>query len=175
MDLTQLANLGEFIGGVAVLVTLAYLAAQVRQSNKFAAGDAMRSFLTEYNATVRGTNDPDLNRLIRKGFVDFDNMSNEEKSLVHSLLITHMMLAQTAYVLDKRGVGDPDLMELAFGLNAVAINTPGLESWWNQAKKFFNPDFVALFDRERAKSPSAIDIIPWFAPDTAERESRSTS
>ena len=32
MDLTQLANLGEFLGGVAVLVTLAYLAVQVRQS-----------------------------------------------------------------------------------------------------------------------------------------------
>ena len=31
MDLTQLANLGEFIGGVAVLVTLVYLAVQVRQ------------------------------------------------------------------------------------------------------------------------------------------------
>ncbi len=31
MDLTQLANLGEFIGGVAVLVTLIYLAIQVRQ------------------------------------------------------------------------------------------------------------------------------------------------
>ncbi len=30
MDLTQLANLGEFIGGVAVLVTLIYLAVQLR-------------------------------------------------------------------------------------------------------------------------------------------------
>lgn len=42
MDLNQLANLGEFIGGVAVLVTLAYLAVQVRQvklSNESAAGD----------------------------------------------------------------------------------------------------------------------------------------
>ena len=33
MDLTQLANLGEFIGGVAVLVTLVYLSTQVKQSN----------------------------------------------------------------------------------------------------------------------------------------------
>ncbi len=32
MDLTQLANLGEFIGGVAVLATLIYLAVQVRTS-----------------------------------------------------------------------------------------------------------------------------------------------
>ncbi len=30
MDLTQLANLGEFIGGVAVLLTLVYLAGEDR-------------------------------------------------------------------------------------------------------------------------------------------------
>ena len=34
MDLTQLANLGEFLGGVAVLVTLVYLSAQIKQSNR---------------------------------------------------------------------------------------------------------------------------------------------
>ena len=32
MDLSQLANLGEFIGGIAVLVTLIYLAVQVRNA-----------------------------------------------------------------------------------------------------------------------------------------------
>ena len=31
MDLAQLANLGEFVGGVAVLVTLIYLAVQIKQ------------------------------------------------------------------------------------------------------------------------------------------------
>lgn len=34
MDLTQLANLGEFISGVAVLVTLIYLAVRLRQGNE---------------------------------------------------------------------------------------------------------------------------------------------
>ncbi len=38
MDLTQLANLGEFIGGVAVLVTLVYLAVQVRSGAREGAG-----------------------------------------------------------------------------------------------------------------------------------------
>ena len=33
VELNQLANLGEFIGGVAVLVTLAHLVVQVRQSH----------------------------------------------------------------------------------------------------------------------------------------------
>ncbi len=43
MDLTQLANLGEFIGGVAVLVTLIYLAVQMRQSNRIATADAVHN------------------------------------------------------------------------------------------------------------------------------------
>ena len=32
MELAQLAQLGEFVGGIAVLVTLVYLAVQVRQN-----------------------------------------------------------------------------------------------------------------------------------------------
>ncbi len=42
MDLTQLANLGEFIGGVAVLVTLIYLALQVRQGTQAAEATVTR-------------------------------------------------------------------------------------------------------------------------------------
>ena len=56
MDLTQLANLGEFIGGVAVLVTLIYLAVQVRQSAAaqrvaaaITAGDAVRSNIVAFS------------------------------------------------------------------------------------------------------------------------------
>lgn len=33
MDLSQLAQLGEFVGGIAVLVTVIYVAIQVKQSN----------------------------------------------------------------------------------------------------------------------------------------------
>ncbi len=44
MDLSQLANLGEFIGGVAVLVTLVYLALQVRQGNMIERRNGDRAF-----------------------------------------------------------------------------------------------------------------------------------
>ena len=43
MDLTQLANLGEFIGGLAVLATLVYLAVQMRQSNQMERVQAHRA------------------------------------------------------------------------------------------------------------------------------------
>ena len=46
MDLTQLANLGEFIGGIAVLVTLVYLAVQVRQNTAAQEATAVQSWFT---------------------------------------------------------------------------------------------------------------------------------
>ncbi len=49
MDLTQLANLGEFIGGVAVVVTLVYLAAQVRQNTNAIKVSSYRSAKAEFN------------------------------------------------------------------------------------------------------------------------------
>ncbi len=66
MDLTQLANLGEFIGGVAVLVTLIYLAVQVRhvrQMSVVAAADknadlwfdVCNSVLENYELWCRGS------------------------------------------------------------------------------------------------------------------------
>ena len=51
MDLTQLANLGEFIGGVAVLVTLVYLALQVRSTQRQLNDQSLTSaFQTLYDA-----------------------------------------------------------------------------------------------------------------------------
>ena len=47
MDLNQLANLGEFIGGVAVLVTLIYLAAQVRSGARERKASSMREATRE--------------------------------------------------------------------------------------------------------------------------------
>ena len=43
MDLTQLANLGEFIGGVAVLVTLIYLAVQFGQAKEMMRMESSRT------------------------------------------------------------------------------------------------------------------------------------
>ena len=55
MDLTQLANLGEFIGGVAVLVTLIYLALQVRQNTRQSAGTLQYTMLAEHNRLLEAT------------------------------------------------------------------------------------------------------------------------
>ena len=57
MDLTQLANLGEFIGGVAVLLTLVYLVVETRRNRiatETASVDSLASGFNAINTTMFG-------------------------------------------------------------------------------------------------------------------------
>ena len=64
MDLTQLANLGEFVGGVAVLATLVYLALQVcstAANSRYAARESLAQQNVDY--TRLWMSSPDYARL----------------------------------------------------------------------------------------------------------------
>jgi hypothetical protein len=54
MTLQNLAYLGEFVGGVAVIITLLYLALQIRQNSKIVRAAAYQS-LNEASARVLRT------------------------------------------------------------------------------------------------------------------------
>lgn len=88
MDLAQLANLGEFIGGVAVLVTLIYLAAQVRhsadvqrQANELAKADALYKSVTTYSTMRQMLINGEMNALWFKAVHDEDLTPVEEQRL----------------------------------------------------------------------------------------------
>ena len=86
MDLTQLANLGEFIGGVAVLVTLVYLAVQIRHTRQQQqlqnAGIAIQTSMYASEALFLGNN-PEM---IQRGLEDLSALRPEERPAFHLLL-----------------------------------------------------------------------------------------
>ena len=65
MDLSQLANLGEFIGGVAVLLTLLYLAAQLRQNTRITAAQLHQEVARMSTEVALGTNQEELDNLVK--------------------------------------------------------------------------------------------------------------
>ncbi len=70
MDLTQLADLGEFIGGVAVLVTLIYLAVQMRQGNVLAREEAIHRAVNTWSAERRLRADASVSEVLAKAHDD---------------------------------------------------------------------------------------------------------
>ena len=73
MDFEALGGIGELLGAIAVVVSLIYVAGQIRQNTKTTSianhQNALSLFSTFTDWTVR---DPELARLLRNGLHGFD-------------------------------------------------------------------------------------------------------
>ena len=150
-----LGNYGEFVGSLAVIATLVYLAIQVRQNTEQA---------TDNVADIRQTglgqifemhskhrffiaSDIDSSRLVRKGLVNFASMNEDEM-----LQFDHFMWDVTwTYALTwsryKDGVLAQDVWDASLKDFADHwIGRSGGLNWWRDTTHAFPADFKAVVD-----------------------------
>ena len=138
MDLTQLANLGEFVGGLAVLATLVYLVIQVRQNTEqirqateVARGTAelesAKMNLTYFSEFFR---DPKLNDVWERGYLDPTSLSPEESTQFSYITATWFHLAQGHYRQYRRGLLPAESWEPIARALAGVIRHDSIQVWW---------------------------------------------
>ena len=80
MNWEALAAIGEILGATAVLVTIAYLAVQVRQNTASVATATWESVLTGFNEiNVAVANNPELADVVTRGMYDPDSLTDMVK------------------------------------------------------------------------------------------------
>jgi hypothetical protein len=123
LDLTQLANLGEFIGGVAVLVTLIYLAVQMRhtrrQLDEQAVATAIQTTFGAFAPVYQGENAS----VVRKGLAGVDDMTSDEE-ITFSLLMSRALLAVPGLVR-----ADDEWCRAVIEEYEMVFGTPGGRKW----------------------------------------------
>jgi len=130
MDLTQLANLGEFIGGLAVLVTLVYLALEVRQTNLLAKADSLQKAFANYSSWRRMLVDEEINQLWFKSLNEAELSPQEEHRLY--IVTCELAYAGCAALASSQASGHRALVEAtAFGV-ARELGSERLRQTWTQ-------------------------------------------
>ena len=87
MDITTLAAWGEFIGGIAVVVSLIYLASQIRQNSKLLRSSTA-SFSGDTSARISTlmVQDPEVARTFWEGMADPDALSATDRQRFDPLI-----------------------------------------------------------------------------------------
>ena len=166
MNWEALSASAEVIGVIAVLASILYLARQVAQGNRLNQSDSIRNFLGQNNTFLYQISDPDFIDIWRRGSVDFESLSDHEKSRLHLILTGHFMLGQAQRLIDPEG--KEELSQFADYIVAVTVSQPGIQQWWMTFKAAL-PD--KAYVRRIAEYPIPSDAqwenwIPWFNPDT---------
>ena len=97
MNWDEISSVAEVFGAIAVVVSLIYLASQVRQSNTQARGEAHSNWLTTWNETIKGwIADRDTVEVLQRGFDNFSTLPRIEQAIFAqqlAALINHWHLA----------------------------------------------------------------------------------
>jgi hypothetical protein len=148
MDLTQLANLGEFIGGVAVLVTLIYLAVQVRQGTQLARTqihqEASRAS-TDLSYFV--ASQPEYIRMLSQAVGGLDQLSDEDRRRWYLVTRAGLNYFETLFYARERGEVGSEIWESRV-LRMRQFASQGLRDGWDEHRRFYGAGFVTFFESQ---------------------------
>jgi hypothetical protein len=129
-----LGNYGEFVGAIAVVVTLGYLSVQVRANARITAMDARQRVLDRFSDAKANTINGEVTSTILKAMAEntkYEDLSEAEVGLLFPVITTFADNLYNAIRLRNEGALD----EEAFNYIAQAFMnfcaSPAGRVWWN--------------------------------------------
>jgi hypothetical protein len=154
MNWDAIGAVGEIVGALAVVVSLLYLAGQIRVSNKA----SRNSLIQELQGTVKIVFQMHLDEaeLIIKGMKDFDSLSEVEEMKFHLLFHQSMLDQQRIYYLKQDGEVDEWLYHSWRYDLEKSFAAPGAHAWFEKYSDSIHEDFRIVL-RDIIESSSVTD------------------
>ena len=147
MTLQDLGSIGSFLAAIATLLTLIYLAIQIRQNSESVKSAAAQSVLESLNEAIQSAaSTPQLSRVVALGQSDFDQLSEDERQQFLIWLFGWFRIIEQAHHNYILGHFEPRIWNgYAKHIESV-MQAPAVHRWWNLRKSVFSPDFQQFID-----------------------------
>ena len=147
LRLSDLAQVAEIVGAVAIVVSLIYVGAQVEDSTRAVRSATANETTNSISAWYESVgNDPRSVRIFYAGIRDPDSLSAED--WLQFVFISHALLLkyQTAFYLAQEGTLDTDISRTITSTLSGTRESPGFLRYWAERGSVFEPEFRAYVD-----------------------------
>lgn len=154
MTLSELSDLAQVLGAVAVIVSILYLALQIRQNTRalrLSVHHALSDSHSHYNILL--AQNSELANLFRTGAADLAALSAEDRHQFDRLLWHVFIQIEDAYYHRQEGALPGPLSERFSKVLPTWLDQPGLRSWFESQKHVMSDDFVRYVQ---------VDVLPRF-------------
>ena len=148
MNWDAIGAVGEIIGASAVVLTLGYLAIQLRQARSEYIRNNARDLVVRNNVVLgKLADDKDLRARHIKGMQDYSDLSLEEKLAFGIWMFTWISNWEQAFEDQKSGSFEGLPLE-AYSMGiAEVLRTPGGNEYWRRSRDYFSEDAARELDR----------------------------
>ena len=153
MNLDAAASIGEIIGAAAVVISVAYLAIQIRKQTEESRLAATRdlSFHSQENFQQL-VQDPELLDIYRRGIADYDLLPENERLRLSIFFANVFRVAELQYLHSTRNKTDLIHSESMRKGLSEGLTFPGMRRWWELSHDMFDEDFQKEVELAMAKA-----------------------
>ncbi|MCZ6504041.1 MAG: hypothetical protein O6945_16205 [Gammaproteobacteria bacterium] len=151
LELSQtLGNFGEFVGAIGVVITLGYLALQIRRNTQATQATSHHAITDSLNqGNIAMATDPELTQIYLTGLVDRASLSEVERQRFDSLFLAYFHVFDTLFFSSSNGTGAQSLLLAEEKGFSHLMNLPGIYAWWQDNPFAFTPEFRSYMESFR--------------------------
>ena len=143
MTLEQAYYIGELVVAVMVIISIFYLAIQVKQGNVSAQLDTVQKMNLGFNSVYESLSENgELADIYQRGIYDLNQLDRIEKMRFIVLLNRVIRIIWAMYYQRKTvGVMDEKIWNVFQGPFKDAFQMPGFQMYWEMKRHWFDKDF----------------------------------
>lgn len=155
MDRSKLADLSEILSSIAIVVTLVYLAIEIRQNTNALYAQSRQSVLTAAQTELFVTVEhPEL----LLDVVQEEPLTPAEQVKIGAWLAAAMRAREFSWLQYRDGIIDAAQWQSEVLIIRWTLGTPRTQDWWQNTGRFnANPEFVDFVDQEMRNNPPTRD------------------
>ncbi len=147
MDWDAIGAVGEVLGAAAVLVTLVYLARQIKQNTQEVRSSNYHGITDSFNGiNVMMATNSDLARIFKDGNNSYSALSEEEQTQYGFFMHAAFRVMDVLHYQSHHGTGDTTLWDAEKPTIDTLLAGQGARDWWRTRPFNFSADFVAYID-----------------------------
>jgi len=149
----MIGALGEIVGAAAVVVTLGYLAGQVRQAKLASQQQTVAEVLDQNQAILMWlSSSPDNASLYRRGLAGDATLSADEVLSVAAIFYSLSLLWNRTHELEQSQGIETWFTAVSRETRRDLIGSPGYRAWYESRKAWLSPSFRAELESEMQKA-----------------------
>ena len=164
MNWEMIGATGEWAGAFAVVVTLFYLARQIRANTNQATADAESAIQREFIGLQDGLTEPNTSSVMRRGFYSFNSLSEEDKYFFHAKLSTFINFFEGVLRREEKGLTSQRIVQTYGNVLVALVGTPGGREFWAIASGTFHELSTEYINEhlDAGEWPALETMFPYF-------------
>jgi hypothetical protein len=155
MNLQDLGNIGEFVGSIGVVLSLGYLAIQIRSQNQESQAVVTNSLSQQWLSFMAGVaSDKELALIWMNGLDDFAALERHEKIRFAAVMNQFAQVSESLLGHYTAGKLEPEIWQGFDARVADIMANPGAQEWWVLRKHWWSPEYGQYVEEKLAKGKS---------------------